>query len=417
MIQHISAAGARFWDFANRHRYVAAFGMMLFSSLLLLPELNAEMRGDVVVFQGIANDFLQGKLPYRDRVVEYPPYAIPIFLLPRLFGKDNYLDGFLSLAFVADWLVKLSLLAIGLRQSKTARALLPLLLYCAAVPFIHFFFLQRYDLWPALISLLAIWLFSSERFVASGLAVSIGIGVKLYPILFVPPLLVLAWRQGKSKSFFAGLVLGVLPIALMSFYLPWWRFAEFQAARGLQVESLSAAAVWLGKLLGLTEARWVYTNKWYEVHGSLATVLLPWSRGLFVAGVIGSTAIAVRWAIRMQEVTVSQMARLLLIPLLAFVALNQVLSPQYLIWLLPLAALGTLDEDRWMLCAISLATILTPLFYPVPNYYHPGLNLPQTMILLFRNCLLVAIWIWLICESFQRLRSNAAGSGMPHAHK
>ena len=123
-------------------------------------------------------------------------------------------------------------------------------LYCAAVPFIHFFFLQRYDLWPALISLLAIWLFSSERFVASGLAVSIGIGVKLYPILFVPPLLVLAWRQGKSKSFFAGLVLGVLPIALMSFYLPWWRFAEFQAARGLQVESLSAAAVWLGKLLG-----------------------------------------------------------------------------------------------------------------------------------------------------------------------
>lgn len=154
----------KFGDFANRHRFMAAFGMMLISSLLLLPELNAEMRGDVVVFHSIANDLFQGTLPYRDRVVEYPPYAIPVFLLPRLFGEDNYLDGFLSLAFIADWLIKLSLFAIGLRQSKTARALLPLLLYCASVPFIHFFFLQRYDLWPALTSLLAIWLFSSQRY-------------------------------------------------------------------------------------------------------------------------------------------------------------------------------------------------------------------------------------------------------------
>lgn len=416
MIQLISVANERVVNLVNRHRFAVAFGMMLISSLLLLPELNAEMRGDVVVFQGIANDFFQGTLPYRDRVVEYPPYAIPIFLLPRLLGDDNYLDGFLSLALIADWLIKLSLFAIGLRQSRTARALLPLLLYCAAVPFIHFFFLQRYDLWPALISLLAIWLFSSKRFAASGLAVSIGIGVKLYPILFVPPLLVLAWRQGKGKSFFAGLVLGVLPIVLLGFYLPWWRFAEFQAARGLQVESLYAVVVWLGKLLGLNQAQWVYTNKWYEVHGALATALLPWARGLFVAGVVGSTAIAVRWAMRMQEVTISQMARRLLIPLLAFVALNQVLSPQYMVWLLPLAALASLEGRPWMFCALSLATMLTPLFYPVANYYRPGLNLLQTLILLFRDGILIAVWISLINESFQKLRPNVTGSDVPHAH-
>ena len=52
-----------------------------------------------------------------------------MFLLPRLFGggEDNYLDGFKTLAFVADGLVKRLLLSIGCRESKTARALLPVL--------------------------------------------------------------------------------------------------------------------------------------------------------------------------------------------------------------------------------------------------------------------------------------------------
>jgi hypothetical protein len=416
LIKPVSAIKESLMDFANRHRFIIAYGIIIISSLFLLPEFKAEMRGDVVVFQGIANDLFNGILPYRDRVVEYPPYAVPIFLLPRLFGEANYLDGFLSLAFIADWLVKLSLFAIGFRQSKTARALLPLLLYCAAVPCIHFFYLQRYDIWPALISLLGIWLFSSKHYVASGLAVAIGIGVKLYPVLFVPPLLVLALRQGNAKRFTAGLAFGLLPMGLLSFYLPWWRFAEFQTARGLQVESLYAAVVWLGNLLGFNEAHWTYTNKWYEVHGPLATAILPWARGLFIAGVGGSTLIAVRAAAKLQNVSAPPIARLLLIPLLAFVALNQVLSPQYMIWLLPLAALGSLEGKSWALGAISLATMLTPLFYPVPDYYHPGLNLVETIILLCRDFILIAVWVSLIRESFQKLRPNETGSCTAYTH-
>ena len=69
-------------------------------ALCLLPAFNAEMQGDVRGCQGMADDLLAGQLPYRDRVFEYPPYVIPIFLLPRLFGggEDNYLEGFKTLA-------------------------------------------------------------------------------------------------------------------------------------------------------------------------------------------------------------------------------------------------------------------------------------------------------------------------------
>ena len=402
MIQHISTIAERFVIFFNRHRFMAAFGIMLISSILLLPETNSEMRGDVVVFQGIANDLVHGTLPYRDRVVEYPPYAIPIFLLPRLFGEGNYLDGFLTLAFIADWLIKISLFAMGLRQSKTARALLPLLLYCVAVPCIHFFLLQRYDLWPALVCLLAVWLFGSGRYTASGLAIAVGIGVKLYPILFVPPLLVLAWRQGQWKPFSTGLVLGLLPLGCLSFYLPWWRFAEFHAARGLQVESLYASGLWLGHLLGFAEIHWTYTNKWYEVQGAAATTVLPWARLIFVAGVGGSTVISMWAAAKLQRVSVPQIARLLLISLLAFVGLNQVFSPQYMIWLLPLAALASVEGKLWPPCAIALATAFTPWFYPVPDYYGPGLNGLESLVLFGRDWLVIAVWISLLLETWRR---------------
>lgn len=388
----------------GRHIFFIAYAIIIISSLSLVPSFNSDMQGDVKVYQGLADDLFAGKLPYRDHVLEYPPYVIPIFLLPRIFGEDNYLEAFMSLAFLGDCAIKWFLFYLGIKMAGGLRSLLPLLCYSAAVPFIHFFYLQRYDILPALISLAAIWLFSSKRHFASGLAVAAGIGVKLYPLLFVPPLLVLALRQGKGKRFLAGLTLGLLPIVLLSFWLPWWRFAAFQTARGLQVESLYSSIIWLGKLLGATEAHWKYTYKWYEVHGPMASAILPWARGLFILGVGGSTLVSIRAASKFQTNSVPQIARLLLIPLLPFVALNQVFSPQYLIWLLPLAALASLEGTPWRFCAVSLAAFLTPLFYPVPEYYDGGLNLAQTTMLLIRNLVLITVWILLLWELFRETR-------------
>jgi len=383
---------------ANTYRSFIAYGTIIVSSLFLIPKSDVAMQGDVSVYLGVVNDLFNGALPYRDHVLEYPPYAIPIFLLPRIFGEGNYLIAFLSLAFIADWLVKLSLLLSGFRESKTVRGLSPIMLYCAAVPFIQFFYLQRYDIWPALLCLIAIWLFCSGRYMISGLAFSFGIGVKLYPILFVPPLLVLALRQGKVKKFTVGLVLGLLPVVVLSFWLPWWEFAAFQTNRGLQVESLYASLLWLGKLIGVASVDWSYVNKWYEVKGPLATAVLPWARCLFLIGVGGSTVAAVRVAYRLQKISPPQIARLLLIPLLAFVALNPVLSPQYMIWLLTLAALASLEGSLWVSCSICLATVLTPIFYPSSNY-GVGITLMETLVLVIRNLILIAAWGSLIHDS------------------
>ncbi|HZT21452.1 MAG TPA: glycosyltransferase family 87 protein [Verrucomicrobiae bacterium] len=306
---------------------------------------------------------------------------------------------------------------------NTAKALLPLLFYSAAVPFLRYFLLQRYDLFPALICLLGIWLLGSRRYFLCGLALAVGIGAKLYPAVFVLPLLILATRQGKGKAFVTGLTVGLLPIVVLSFYLPWWRFAEFQTARGLQVESLYASALWLGKLLGVTQLHWVLVKeKWKEVQGPAASVVLPWARLLWFGTVGISIVMALRMAARFPVakteketravgVSPSFAARLLLMPLLAFVGFNPVLSPQFMVWLLPLAALTSLGGNLAPALLISVATLLTPISYPsLFGDYGRGLGLLETSILLVRNSIL--IWVWALSlvdsrrDSQQRMRPS-----------
>jgi hypothetical protein len=73
-----------------------------------------------------------------------------------------------------------------------------------------------------------------------------------------------------------------------------------------------------------------------------------------------------------------------------------------MIWLLPLAALASLEGSLWAPCAICLATVLTPIFYPSSDY-GVGLSLMETLVLLIRNLILIAAWGSLIRESLRKI--------------
>jgi len=404
----------------TRHRFLVAFVSMIISCAFLIVGTNTRMQGDVALYQKIASDWLDyDKMPYRDRVVEYPPYSIPLFALPRALGEKHYLVSFTILTIGADCLVKIILFGVGLRYTNVFRGLLPLLLYCAAVPFLRYFYLQRYDVFITLVGLLAILSFCTGQHLISGLSIAIGIGAKLYPIVFVPTLCVIAIRQHKVRPFLFGLVIGLLPIALLSFELPWWDFATFHAERGLQVESLYASVLWLGKLLGVAQLDWIRTRASFELGGALAMNIVPLARAIFVIAVTISSAISTLGAVIVPTsfrraggttkylVSIPEISRLLLIPILGFVAFNPVLSPQYMIWLLPPAGLLALTGKlRWTV-AMLVATMLTPAFFPVHEYAF-GLNLSQTAILLVRNLILVITWTSLVSGTIRQLRRHLA---------
>jgi len=84
------------------------------------------------------------------------------------------------------------------------------------------------------------------------------------------------------------------------------------------------------------------------------------------------------------------------LPVLAFVTFGPVLSTQFMLWVAPLAALVVLDNGRAAGALYMLAAVLTPVVFPSPEYV-TGLTLAQTLALVTRNLLLVALWVheWL----------------------
>jgi hypothetical protein len=388
---------------AERQRLIVGGAIIFLSALPWIHVLTASDSQDVGLYREIIGDLLSGKLPYRDRVLEYPPYALAVFIVPAIFGIKAYADVFILWAAFADSVIRSILLLLCCRNSKRATWFLPLLVYCVSALFLHGFFLIRYDIFPALVTLFALFAFTTNRYVLAGALVALGTGIKLYPILFAPPLFLLALRSAAGGRFAAGLATGFLPIAVLSFFLPWWKFLTFHSARGLQVESLYASILWLGHKLGLLNLKWTFTKAWFEIQGEAVDTVLPCCRLLFASGVCVSVLFVSWAAMRCRKPSASSLARLLLVPLLAFMVFNQVLSPQYMIWLLPFAAVGILAGKPVPGLLIAAAAGLTPLVYPTEEY-HGGLGLPRTLALVARNLLLLLTWIWLVREILHEVR-------------
>jgi len=132
---------------------------------------------DLHIYQGYAEKLLHGALPYRDVFVEYPPGAFAVFLPPAAFGSDHYNAAFkclMALCGVATLvLVALVLAELGASPRRLYVALLLLALSPVALGPIS---LNTYDAWPALLTVLALWLLLREREVLGLMAEALEIG-------------------------------------------------------------------------------------------------------------------------------------------------------------------------------------------------------------------------------------------------
>ena len=395
-----SPAWMRLDAFVEGNFFAVAIALALLSSIAMTDALWGRIGGDVTLYRNVSHDLLIGKLPYRDRPLEYPPYCVPIFLLPRLVvDTEHYLGGFMALALLIDAVMKGFLIRAGRISAQGMRALGPVALYSFAVPFLQHHYLQRFDTWPALLSVALAMVFAKRKYLTSGVLLSVGVFLKVYPIVFGPALLFGALRKRKLPRFLSGLIAGILPAALISLTLPWWSFLFFQANRGLEAESIYASVIWLGKHLGWWPATWGHVIAWSEVLGPVAAAVVPWARATWIVTTLVSAGAATARLWRQPEISLGELARVLLIPLLAFVIFNPVLSPQFMIWLLGLAALVTLEGSVWAPLAILFCAMITPI--ESPSLFHDfgrGLSLFETSVMVLRNLILAGVWVGLIAE-------------------
>jgi uncharacterized membrane protein len=364
---------------------------------------------DTPVYQGYAEKILDGQVPYRDFAVEYPPAALPVFVLPALADESDYGAAFELLMWTCAVgtivLLGATLSAAGagparLYGSTSFVGVAPLLLGSVI--------LTRFDLWPAALAAgsLAALVASRERlgFGLLGLATA----AKLYPAVLLP--LALVWVARRRGAREAGIAFGVFAAVLAAVVLPFailspgglFDSLTQQLGRPLQIESLGAGVLLAAHQLGIYQPTVVSTHGSQNLAGSLPDTLAAVQTALQIAALAAVWIIFARGGLGRDRLLTASAATVV-----AFVAFGKVLSPQFLIWLLPLVPLvagGAGIAACWLLAA---ALVTTQVWFP-HRYWHVVALEPAGWLVLVRDLLLVALLAVLVLAI--RPRSEAPRS-------
>ncbi|MFF8968763.1 glycosyltransferase family 87 protein [Streptomyces sp. NPDC014995] len=217
----------------------------------------------------------------------------------------------------------------------------------------------NWDLLAVALTAVAMLMWSRGRSLAFGVLLGLATAAKLYPVFLLGPLFVLCWRAGKWRAF--GTALGAVIVSWLVVNLPvmlfafegWSKFYTFSQERGVDFGSF-----WL--ILAQNSSDPLTT----ESVNTLATLLV----GVSFLGIAGLTLTAPRRP---------RFAQLAFLMVAAFILTNKVYSPQYVLWLVPLAVLARpkwRDFLIWQACEVAyFLGIWMYLAYTTSGDAHKGL--------------------------------------------
>jgi Glycosyltransferase family 87 len=367
------------------------------------------------LFYDYGSAIVAGKVPYRDVFIEYPPFALVFFTLPRLIGASFrwYYVWYQVEVVVADLIVLVLLYAARERGTAPWRVLLPYTVLLLGVgPIIP----QQYDLFPAAITLGAVVAFAARRDTTAWILLALGAMTKVYPALLAPVFLLLddrvtlGPRLRRAAGLFAATCVAVLAPLLVIAPASLERMVTFHTERGIQIESVYASIAFAVRSLGIGLIRVVDSHRSSGIAGPIADVLAPASTVVLAMVLISTYAFIARQlrgmapaAMRDVRIVATSSALVILGGLVA----SKVLSPQYLIWPLPLLPLVARPARGWIWGVFTVAGVITYYIYPL----HYGALLGREPLgvgaLAARNLLLLTLTL-IVARS---LRAACADSG------
>ena len=228
-------------------------------------------------------------------------------------GINNYFYG--SALLLALLFIFISLLTFRIKPEFGY--LLPLAPAAVASLYIN------WDLWAIATMMLAIYWFDRKAEVASAVALGIAISTKFLPIFLLIPIAIIFFRQEQISKLFKYCAIAIatfaainLPVALTT---PegWWRFYDLNLNRGSDWGSLWYALSNLGL---------------YLTHQNYLSILLL---------MIGLSALTI---FLLQLRTPPTLAHTAIFVMIIVMAVSKVYSPQYVLWLTPLAIIAIIDR-------------------------------------------------------------------------
>jgi hypothetical protein len=366
---------------------------------------------DTPVYQRYGNEIAHGKVPYRDFELEYPPGALPVFALPGLAQPGHGQDvkpGFRRTFETMMWVcgaVALCAMAFVLREVGGA-TFAPLVFAAVAPLALGSVILSRFDLWPAALTALAMAALVGGRFRSGHALLGLGAAAKFYPAVLLPLAVAYAWKRRGRREALVGLALTVGVVAVL--FLPFvilapggvWHSVSVQLRRPLQVESLGAALLLVAHHVFGVGVTGETSHGSQNLAGTLADVV-----GV-VSTVLQACVLVWIWVTFARgRATAASLVRASAATVCAFVAFGKVLSPQFLIWLIPVVPLVRGRRGLWASALLLLALVLTQLWFPF-RYFRLALHFEAGLswLLLARDLVLAALALLLVAPKRRTAR-------------
>ncbi|MFE9448746.1 glycosyltransferase family 87 protein [Streptomyces sp. NPDC006739] len=317
------------------------------------------------LYQG--RGFADGLVPYFDKLqgdmdyLEYPVLTgvfmeVAAWLTPRS-GSIQHQEQWYWFANAGLLMVCAAVIAVCVARTHRRRPWDALL--AALAPAFALTATINWDLLAVALTAAAMLMWSRGRSLAFGVLLGLATAAKLYPVFLLGPLFVLCWRAGKWREFFqavAGAVVAWLvvnlPVMLFAFQ-GWSKFYTFSHDRGIDFGSFWL--IWAQNSTSPPTTDFVNT---------VATALV----------VLSFLGIAVLTLTAPRRPRFAQLAFLIVA---AFILTNKVYSPQYVLWLVPLAVLARpkwRDFLIWQACEVAyFLGIWMYLAYTTSGDAHKGL--------------------------------------------
>ncbi|MEU1407359.1 glycosyltransferase 87 family protein [Streptomyces sp. NPDC005728] len=353
--------------------------VLLLLVLRVLVSPGVDVTTDVsVIYQGWYEVLRHGAFPSGDVTWQYPPAAALAILAPAALPFLTYAHAFFVLVCLADLAVLVLLLYTGLRPGRSLRGAGT---WVAGVPLLGPTVYARYDLMVTAVAVGAVLAGARHPRVLGALA-GFGALLKVWPaLLLVGATRLRAWT---SAAVTAGGLAGLFALAAPGAFA----FLAFQRDRGTEVESLGGLVFHVARSFG-------WQGQLLLNYGSIEFL------GPYV-GLVSSAAMAlsgaafgwlVLWRLRAARFASHTLADAAFTAVLLFTVTSRVISPQYLVWLIGLAAVCMcFRASRMGAPAVMLlaAAVLTVLEFPLGFTHVVASDAYGLTLLLLRNGLLVA---------------------------
>jgi hypothetical protein len=397
-------------------RVALAGGLLLLLAACSLPWVGLWDPGgiaDTGLYGLYGRQMANGLVPYRDFFVEFPPGALPALVVPALPGA-HYVVWFKALEFLFAGGTVACLVAIASRVTASTRGLYTAVALAAVAPAVlGAISLNSFDYWPTLLTTASLAALLAGRprtgFALLGLATA----AKLFPAGLLAIALLFVLRQDPERRWRPALAayVGTIVVVFAPFAMlapGGLRFSlQTQLERGLQLESLGGSLFTVAHHLGLYAPHYTPNLPYAQLAGSGPSAVAGLSSAVLVGIVV-----VVAWLYSRTRRADDALVLAAAATLVGVVAFAKVLSPQYLVWLVPpVAAVAVHSRRMGLLLLLSLG--LTQVWVPDRFAQLQAMNW-VTWALLARNLALIALGAALVAELRARADGDA-GAAIPAA--